>query len=69
MPQKMNRRSFVASTAAGVAAGGVSAGSVARPSSAGSPLKDYAPRGSRRIVYVSDPSSIAMNPHSITTST
>ena len=61
MPQKMNRRSFVASTAAGVAAGGVSAGSAALPSSAGSPLKDYAPRGSRRIIYVSDPSSIAMN--------
>lgn len=61
MPQRMNRRSFVATTAAGVAAGGVSGGSVTRPSSAGSPLKDYAPRGSRRIIYVSDPSSVAMN--------
>ena len=57
----MNRRSFVASTAAGVAAGGVSAGSAALPSSAGSPLKDYVPRGSRRILYVSDPSSIAIH--------
>ena len=61
MARKMNRRSFVASTAAGVAAGRVNAGSGALPSSQGSTLKDYAPRGSRRILYVSDPSSIAMN--------
>ena len=61
MTRKINRRSFVASTAAGVAARSASAGSGAVPSASGANWGNYAPRGSRRILYVSDPSSIAMN--------
>ena len=61
MKRKMNRRRFVVSTAAGVTAGKAIAGSAGAAASSGPHWKHYSPRGSRRIIYVSDPSSIAMN--------
>ncbi len=59
MTRKLNRRSFVASAAVGMATGGGYTGSGGVPSSGNSLPGNYAPRGSRRILYVSDPSSIA----------
>ena len=59
MKREMNRRRFVVSTAAGVTAGKAIAGSEGAATPSSSHWKHYSPRGSRRILYVSDPSSIA----------
>jgi len=60
MKQKLNRRTFVATAAAGVTAAHVQAYGVGSAAGRATPgLGQYSPRGARRIVYVSDPSSIA----------